>query len=129
MIFGPKRNVLKVAARFLDFFVEEGCGYCTPCRVGMQLMQRKLEEILAGRGETGDLEYLESLGATIKTASRCGLGQTAPNPVLSTLKNFRPEYEALLQDPVDGQRRAFDAKAALAEAEAIAGRESTILQE
>jgi NADH:ubiquinone oxidoreductase subunit F (NADH-binding) len=97
--------------------------------VGVRLLRRKLEDILAGKGETGDLEYLESLGRTIKTTSRCGLGQTAANPVLTTLKNFRPADEALIQAPVDGRRRTFDVKAALVPAEAIAGRESAILHD
>jgi [NiFe] hydrogenase diaphorase moiety small subunit len=89
MVFGPERDVLEVAHAFMEFFVEESCGYCTPCRVGNVLLKQRLEKIIAGRGEPRPRD-LEELGETIKTTSRCGLGQTSPNPVLTTLKNFRP---------------------------------------
>ena len=81
---------------------------------------------MRGQGELADLAYLERLGATVKTASRCGLGQTSANPVLSTLANFRPCYEALVKPTADGLNPAFDVKAAIAEAEAIAGHSSEI---
>ncbi|KPU26712.1 NADH dehydrogenase, partial [Caloranaerobacter sp. TR13] len=74
--------------------VEESCGKCTPCREGTKRMLEILERITNGKGKPGDIEKLESLAETIKSASLCGLGQTAPNPVLSTLKYFRHEYEA-----------------------------------
>ncbi len=129
MVFGPQRDVLYVVGKFLEFFVEESCGYCTPCRVGNVLLKRKLDEIRAGRGEPGDLEYLRELGETIKTTSRCGLGQTSPNPVLTTLERFRGAYQARIAPPRSGRRPTFDADAALAQARAIAGRGSTFLHE
>ena len=124
MIFGGKRDVLCVVEKFLEFFVEESCGYCTPCRVGNRLLLRKIRDIRAGNGEPDDLEYLETLGKSIKVASRCGLGQTSANPVLSTLANFRPVYEALLKPVKDGRQPTFSLAAAVATAEDIAGRKS-----
>jgi [NiFe] hydrogenase diaphorase moiety large subunit len=124
MVFGPERNILNVVDKFLDFFIEESCGYCTPCRVGNVLLKERLDKIMNGKGEPGDLEYLESLGHTVKTASRCGLGQTSANPILTTLAHMRPMYEALLKEPEPGMQPAFDIRAAVADAEDIAGRQS-----
>jgi [NiFe] hydrogenase diaphorase moiety large subunit len=73
----------------MEFFIEESCGYCTPCRVGNVLLKER-SIASSRRGEPADLDYLRELGDTVKTTSRCGLGQTSPNPVLTTLKNFRP---------------------------------------
>jgi NADH:ubiquinone oxidoreductase subunit F (NADH-binding)/(2Fe-2S) ferredoxin/NAD-dependent dihydropyrimidine dehydrogenase PreA subunit len=78
---------------FTNFCVEESCGKCVPCRIGLTVMLRKLENIVAGKGEEGDVEFLEDLGDHIKKLSHCGLGQSAPNPVLSTLRHFRHEYD------------------------------------
>jgi [NiFe] hydrogenase diaphorase moiety large subunit len=128
MVFGPERNVLEVARSFMDFFIYESCGYCTPCRVGNVLLGQRLEAILGGRGEPGDLAYLEELGEAVRATSRCGLGQTSPNPILTTLKNFRPVYEALVKDATDGRQSTFDLASALEEAEAIAGRKSVHAQ-
>jgi [NiFe] hydrogenase diaphorase moiety large subunit len=124
MVFGPSRNLLKKVRYFLEFFVEESCGYCTPCRAGNVLLLERINRIIAGQGEPADLDYLEELCETVKTASRCGLGQTAANPVLTTLKNFRSVYEeaVLLRD--DGLQPSFDIRAALADAEKIAERPS-----
>ncbi|MBP9024858.1 MAG: NAD(P)H-dependent oxidoreductase subunit E [Phycisphaerae bacterium] len=124
MIFGPGRDLLKVASRFLEFFIEESCGTCTPCRAGNVLLKERLDRIIAGKGEPADLPYLEELGETIKATSRCGLGQTSPNPVLTTLKNFRPLYEALVKERPVGLRPEFDLQAAVSAAEAIVGRKS-----
>ena len=124
MIFGPDRNVLDVASQFMHFFIEESCGYCTPCRVGNVLLKERLEKVMAGLGEPSDLDYLQELGTTIKTTSRCGLGQTSPNPVLTTLKNFRATYNALVRKRTDGLQPAFDLATAVADAEGIIGRKS-----
>lgn len=124
MIFGKNRNLLEVVSRFVDFFMEEGCGYCTPCRVGNVLLKERLELIMAGKGEESDLDYLKKLGESIKFSSRCGLGQTSPNPVLSTLENFRDSYERLLVKSESGFKPSFDIRAALKGSEAIAGRVS-----
>ncbi len=119
IVFGPERDPVYIAKRFLDFFAHESCGYCTPCRVGTELMRKKLAAILDGRGEADDLPYLEDLARTVKFTSRCGLGQTAPNPVLSTLKNFRDAFERRCPARQEGRRAAFDLAAATAEAESI----------
>ena len=124
MVFGEGRDVLEIAAKFMEFFVHESCGYCTPCRVGNVLLKERLERILAGQGEAGDLDYLRELSETVKTASRCGLGQTSPNPVLSTLDSFRPAYDAALTQAEDGRQAGFDIHAALGEAQGLTGRAS-----
>ena len=86
--------MVDIARFFLDFTVDESCGKCAPCRIGTKRMLEILERIVEGKGEDGDIEKLETLANTIKTTALCGLGQSAPNPVLSTLKYFRHEYEA-----------------------------------
>ncbi len=83
-----------VAKFYLDFTVEESCGKCTPCRVGTKRLSGILEKICNGEGTLDDLERLKELGKVIKDTALCGLGMTAPNPVLSTLEHFRDEYEA-----------------------------------
>jgi NAD-dependent dihydropyrimidine dehydrogenase PreA subunit len=90
--------MVDIARFFLDFTVDESCGKCPPCRIGTKRMLEILDRIVEGKGEEGDIEKLEELGKTIKSASLCGLGQTAPNPVLSTLQYFRDEYEAHIRD-------------------------------
>lgn len=86
--------MVDIARFFLEFTQEESCGKCTPCREGTKRMLEILEKITEGKGEIEDIALLEDLATTIKDASLCGLGQSAPNPVLSTLKFFRDEYEA-----------------------------------
>jgi NADH-quinone oxidoreductase subunit F len=90
--------MVDVAKFFLDFVVEESCGKCTPCRVGTKRMYEILDRITTGHGEEGDIEKLERLGNWIKKTSLCGLGQSAPNPVLSTIRYFRHEYEMHIRD-------------------------------
>ncbi len=129
MIFNDSRDILHIVQKFLDFFIEESCGYCTPCRVGNVLLKERVDRIIAGKGEPDDLDYLQSLGETIKFASRCGLGQAAANPVLTTLANFRSVYEEHIAEPTDALRPSFDIQAALGDAKAIAGRGSSHFQE
>ena len=83
---------------FMEFTQEESCGKCVPCRVGTKAMLETLNRICAGEGRPGDVDYLIELGEEIKRSSLCGLGQTAPNPVLSTIRYFRDEYEAHIVD-------------------------------
>ena len=90
--------MVDIARFFLDFTVDESCGKCTPCRVGTRRMLEILERITQGKGEEGDIEKLETLAENIKASALCGLGQTAPNPVLSTIKYFRDEYEAHIKE-------------------------------
>ena len=90
--------MVDIARFFLDFTVDESCGKCTPCRVGTRRMLEILERITQGKGEEGDIEKLQELAESIKNSALCGLGQTAPNPVLSTIKYFRDEYEAHIRE-------------------------------
>ncbi len=85
--------MVDTARYFMDFIQDESCGKCVACRVGTKRMLEILERITRGEGQEGDIELLEELGAVIKDTAMCGLGQTAPNPVLSTIKYFREEYE------------------------------------
>jgi NADH:ubiquinone oxidoreductase subunit F (NADH-binding)/(2Fe-2S) ferredoxin len=86
--------MVSVAKFFLDFTVEESCGKCSPCRVGNKRLHELLGHITSGKGTPADLERLKNMSLVIKDTSLCGLGQSSPNPVLSTLDNFREEYEA-----------------------------------
>jgi NADH-quinone oxidoreductase subunit F len=90
--------MVDVARFFLDFTQKESCGKCTFCRIGTKRMLEILTRITQGKGESGDIEKLEELAHQIKDSSLCGLGQTAPNPVLTTIKYFRHEYEAHIND-------------------------------
>jgi len=87
-----------MARFFMDFCQDESCGKCTPCREGTKRMLEILTNICEGRGQEGDIELLEEMAGIIKDSALCGLGQTAPNPVLSTLRYFRDEYEAHIKD-------------------------------
>ncbi|AEE96447.1 NAD(P)-dependent iron-only hydrogenase diaphorase component flavoprotein [Mahella australiensis 50-1 BON] len=90
--------MVDIARFFLQFTVDESCGKCPPCRIGTKRMLEILDRIVEGKGKEGDIELLETLAKNIKASALCGLGQTAPNPVLSTLKYFRDEYEAHIRD-------------------------------
>jgi NADH:ubiquinone oxidoreductase subunit F (NADH-binding)/(2Fe-2S) ferredoxin/Pyruvate/2-oxoacid:ferredoxin oxidoreductase delta subunit len=90
--------MVNIAKYFLAFTQLESCGKCVPCRIGTKRLLEILERITKGQGREGDIELLERLSKDIKSASLCGLGQTAPNPVLSTLNYFRDEYEAHIRD-------------------------------
>ena len=90
--------MVDLARYFMSFTQEESCGKCVPCRVGTKAMLSTLERICAGQGQPGDIEYLEELAREVKASSLCGLGQTAPNPVLTTIRYFRDEYEAHIRE-------------------------------
>ncbi len=90
--------MVSVAKFFLEFTTDESCGKCPPCRIGTKVMHDKLVDITEGRGKEGDIELLADLAQDIINTSLCGLGQTAPNPVLSTIRYFRDEYESHIRD-------------------------------
>ena len=90
--------MVNIARFFLDFTARESCGKCVPCRIGTTRMMEILNRICDGQGQEGDIELLEELCLSIKDGSLCGLGQTAPNPVLTTIRYFRDEYEAHIRD-------------------------------
>jgi [NiFe] hydrogenase diaphorase moiety large subunit len=119
VVFGPGRNPIEIARMYMEFFEDESCGYCTPCRVGNVLLRRGLERVLAGRGEPSDLQQFEAIARTMKATSRCGLGQTSMNPVLTSLTSFRPLYESQVQEDPHQFRRSFDLEGATAEAARI----------
>ncbi len=98
IIFNNSRNVLDIAHNFTHFFAHESCGFCTPCRVGTSLLKKQLDKIYDGHGSAGDLVELEKLSQLIKKTSHCGLGQTAANPILTTLERFPDQYERLLKE-------------------------------
>ena len=124
MIFNQQRDVLRVAEAFMDFFCEESCGYCTPCRVGNRLLRERLGQVADGEGSPEDLAYLQRLGETVKATSRCGLGQTSAQPVLTTLRSFRSEYERRVRKSEADLLPSFDGAAAVAVAESLAQRRS-----
>ncbi len=92
--------MVDIAKFFLEFTVDESCGKCAPCRIGTKRLYEMLDKITSGKGTMEDLDKMEELCYSIKASSLCGLGQTAPNPVLSTLRYFRDEYEAHVRDKV-----------------------------
>jgi NADP-reducing hydrogenase subunit HndC len=94
IVMDEHKCMVDVARFFMEFVQDESCGKCIPCRVGTKRMLETLERITRGLGKEGDIEFLEELSHIIKDTALCGLGQTAPNPVLSTIKYFRDEYEA-----------------------------------
>ena len=90
--------MVDIAKFFLEFTVDESCGKCSPCRIGTKRLYEILEKITSGKGTLEDIDNLEELCISIKESALCGLGQAAPNPVLSTLKYFRDEYVAHVVD-------------------------------
>ncbi len=121
MIFNESRDLFEVARNFVQFFAHESCGFCTPCRVGTTLLRKLMDKLAAGNGSQHDLAQIVDLNHLLQAASHCGLGHTACNPVLDTLKRFRPAYEQRLAslefEP------AFDLDGALARAREMTGRD------
>ncbi len=117
MIFNQRRDLVHILLNFSEFFKHESCGVCTPCRAGNFILQRKLEKLHHGLGEMNDLAELRSWGTLMKTASRCGLGKTAPNSIIQAIDKF-PEFFARRFGQVDNSKfRQFDHQAAVAEYE------------
>ncbi len=98
IVLNEDKCAVDMARFFMDFVQDESCGKCTPCREGTKRMLEMLTNITKGKGKEGDIELLQEMAAIIKNASLCGLGQTAPNPVLSTIRYFRDEYEEHIRD-------------------------------
>ncbi len=126
IIFGANRNILEIVEYYMSFFVHESCGYCTPCRVGNVFLQKAIAKFRKGLANPEDIEYLRDLSTTIIETSRCGLGITAPNPVLTTLKSFPLIYSTMTKPTEDGIRATFDIQAAIDDARTIAKRRSYI---
>lgn len=121
MIFDQTRDLFEVAHNFVDFFAHESCGFCTPCRVGTSMLKRIMDKIRDGHGAAYDLAEVEKLDRVLQQSAHCGLGHTACNPTLDTLKRFYPAYERRLKS-VDFEP-AFDLDRALARAREMAGRD------
>ena len=120
IVFNNSRDVLAIAENFTHFFAHESCGFCTPCRVGTSLLNNQLHKITSGHGSAGDVAELESLCQVVKNYSHCGLGQTAANPILSTLERFPEQYHSRLK--AISYEPGFDLDAALATARRMANR-------
>jgi len=122
MVFDESRDMFEVARNFAHFFAHESCGFCTPCRVGTTLLCNVMDKIHRGKGSQHDLNQIRRLSRLLQSASHCGLGHTACNPLLDTMKRFRPAYERRLEslefEP------AFDLDGALERARAMTGRDA-----
>ena len=121
MVFGPERDILAIARNFTHFFAHESCGFCTPCRVGTALLKNTLDKICEGHGTPFDLVELTDIARLVQGTSHCGLGQTAANPILTTLARYPEHYQARLKairfEP------GFDLDGSLATARALTGRD------
>ncbi len=126
IIFNGTRNILEIVEYYMSFFVHESCGYCTPCRVGNVFLQKAVAKFRKGLANPEDIQYLRELASTIIETSRCGLGVTAPNPVLTTLKSFPLIYSTMTKPNKDGIRDSFDIQSAIDDARKIAKRRSYI---
>jgi [NiFe] hydrogenase diaphorase moiety large subunit len=119
-VFNNQRSILAIARNFTHFFAQESCGFCTPCRVGAALLCKQLDKIVDGHGSAGDIIALEQLGQIIRQHSHCGLGQTAANPVLTTLQRYPELYQSRLKSI--RYEPGFDLDGALATARRLTGR-------
>jgi [NiFe] hydrogenase diaphorase moiety large subunit len=121
MVFNAQRSLLDMVKNFAHFFVHESCGFCTPCRVGSSLLKDLVDKVRAGHAGEYDLGEMRNIGELMRGSSHCGLGTTAPNAVLDTLKKFPQIYDQQLKHT--GYEPAFDLDAALQDARDITGRD------
>ena len=124
MVFDQRRDLFEVAHAFAQFFAHESCGFCTPCRVGTELIVRRMDKLAAGFGSVFDEAELQDLEALLHGTTHCGLGATATNPLRDTLQRFRPAYERRLQAPCFAP--GFDLDAELAPARSVTGRDDAM---
>jgi len=120
-VFDTRRDMFEVARNYAEFFAHESCGFCTPCRVGTSMLVAAMEKIHAGNGTQHELHEMERLNRVLMMSAHCGLGHTACNPILDTMKRFRPAYERRLRT-LDFTP-AFDLDGALARARQMTGRD------
>ena len=121
IVFNQSRNILDIVKNFTHFFAHESCGFCTPCRVGTSLLKKQIDKIVDGHGSAGDVVELETLCQLVKSNSHCGLGQTAANPILTTLQRYPDIYEKQLKDI--SYEPGFDLDGSLATARRMAHRD------
>jgi NADH-quinone oxidoreductase subunit F/NADP-reducing hydrogenase subunit HndC len=98
IVMDERDNMVNIAKFYLEFTMDESCGRCTPCRIGTKRMYELLNKITSKKGTMADIDALKQLAYMVKDGSLCGLGQTAPNPVISTMKHFWNEYMAFIKD-------------------------------
>jgi [NiFe] hydrogenase diaphorase moiety large subunit len=120
IVFDESRNIFDIVKNFTHFFAHESCGFCTPCRVGTSLLKNRVDKIVNGHGSAGDVVELELLSKLVKNHSHCGLGQTAANPILSTLERYPELYQQQLKKI--SYEPGFDLDAALEVARRMAHR-------
>ena len=121
IVIGQQRNILDVAKNFTEFFIEESCGSCAPCRYLTVILRNKLQKIMDGKGVLKDLDELETWGKQMKKANRCGLGQTAANPILTSLENFRHDYISRIEKGKEFDTK-FNLEAAIQESSRVVDR-------
>jgi [NiFe] hydrogenase diaphorase moiety large subunit len=122
IIFGPERSMLDVAQNFMDFFAEESCGACVPCRTGNAILSDHLKTIREGKGLPEHLDLMIEWAHIVKASSRCGLGQSSPNPILTTFEKFKEEYMEKIKKERGALIFDFDLKAAMKESCEVTGR-------
>lgn len=120
-IFNKTRDLLSILHNHMEFFNNETCGFCVPCRAGNAILLKKLEKIMIGNGTSNDLSEIKAWGQTVKLASRCGLGQTSPNPLLTALQNFSDEIASKVRHDIDYISQ-FNMDFAIEESVKVAGR-------
>lgn len=121
IIFNNSRNIFDIVQNFTHFFAHESCGFCTPCRVGTSLLQKQYDKICTGHGSSGDVRELQDIAKLIKATSHCGLGQTAAQPILTTLERYPDLYNAQLKQI--SFEPGFDLDGSLAVARQLSGRD------
>jgi [NiFe] hydrogenase diaphorase moiety large subunit len=124
IIFDKSRNIFEIVQNFTHFFAHESCGFCTPCRVGTSLIKNQFDKICTGHGSSGDVEELKELARIIKNNSHCGLGQTAAQPILTTLERFPEAYQQKLKQI--SFEPGFDLDSALAISRQLTGRTDSL---
>ncbi len=121
IVIGEDKSILDVVMNFMEFFIDESCGSCAPCRYLTVILRNKLKKIIDGKGVAKDLEEIVHWGKQMKIANRCGLGQSAANPILTSIENFRLEYEAKIEKGKDFDTE-FDLNSAIIESARAVGR-------
>ncbi len=122
MVFNQQRDLLGMVQNFTHFFVHESCGFCTPCRVGSSLLKDLVDKVCAGHATQYDLEEIRAIAAVMQTASHCGLGHSAPNPVVSSMDHLPDIYQRRLKST--NYEPAFDLDAALVDSKKMAGQDN-----
>ena len=127
LIIGAQHDLLTIIDNFMAFFTEESCGSCVPCRAGTWMLRNTLRRIMQGKGTREDLTSMRQLSAVMQKTTKCGLGHTAPNPILNTMDNFPHLYDALI--PEQTGIRAFDVEASVQASNLAVGRASVVKKE